>query len=197
MPRSNSVHCKRQNDNEKMNVTIQSPKRNFRSLACCFAVLLLIAPTQDASTQDTPALTGSTLGTNLRNAAGATLTQLNVLLGASDNFRRRAGSANYNQDQFRHDFGHVQSQFQTLRTQFNWVAELALQLGRARANNAVAELDAGLEIIGEPLGFLHEQFTAGTLDRTTIVRTVGVFQKALGEWEREFRKNTSRLQLAF
>ena len=134
-------------------------------------MLLLIAPRQDASPQNPPALTGSTAGANLRHAAAATQTQLDVLLVASDYWRRRAGSANYNQDQFRQDFNNVQSQYQALRTQFNWLAELALQLGRARANNAVAELDAGLNIIVELFVFLQEQDAAGALDRATVVRT--------------------------
>ena len=159
--------------------------------------LSLIAPLQNASTQNPPALTGSTAGTNLRNAAAATQTQLNVLLVASDNWQRRAGSANYNQDQFHQDFNNVQAQFQALRTQFNWLAELALQLGRARANNAVAELDAGLNIIAELFVFLQEQDAAGALDRATVVRTARAFHQAIQEWDREFRKSSSRLQLAF
>ncbi|MCI0748010.1 MAG: hypothetical protein L0Y58_21595 [Verrucomicrobia subdivision 3 bacterium] len=158
----------------------------------------LVVPPPDARTQfpSPPALTGSTLGTNLRNAAAATHTQATVLRTALDNWSRRANSGTYTGDDFQRDFVNVQSQFQALRNQFDWLGQLALQLGRPRADNAVAELDAGLNIIAELFIFLDQQFAAGTLDRATILRTARVFQKAVQEWERELRKNTSRLGLA-
>jgi hypothetical protein len=144
-----------------------------------------------------PALTGSTLGQNLRNAAAATHSQAAAAQSAAGNWQGRAGSAGYTDAQFQQDFMNIQLQFQQLRNQFNWLGELALQLGRARADNAVAELDAGLNIITELFIFLDEHFVAGTLDHATVARTAGVFQQAVREWDNELRKGSSRLGLAW
>ena len=91
----------------------------------------------------------------------------------------------------------MRMQFQNLRTQFNWAGSLALQLGRPQANNAVAELDAGLNVIAELFTFLQSQYNAGTLDRNTIVRTARAFEEAMREWERQLRKSTARLGLVW
>jgi len=45
--------------------------------------------------------------------------------------------------------------------------------------------------------FLEGQFNAGTLDRNTIVRTCRAFEDAMREWERELRKNSSRMGLVW
>jgi hypothetical protein len=157
-------------------------------------------PRPDAWTQypgvPPAALTGSTLGESLRHAAAATHTQAAALDAATDNWCRRAESANYAASHFQQDFANIQSHFQQLRTQFNWLGQLALQLGRPRADNAVAELDAGLNIIAELFVFLESQNSAGTLNRATVLRTARVFQNAIKEWENELRKSSSRLGLA-
>jgi len=140
-----------------------------------------------------PALTGPTLGASLRNAAAATLAQAENVRRMADDWARRASSGGYNGDQFQRDFGTLHFQFQMLRDQFNGLGSLALQLGNPRADNAVAELDAGLNIIAELSDFLAGQFQAGSLDRQTITRTCTAFADAMGEWQRELRKNSSRL----
>ena len=142
-----------------------------------------------------PPLAGSTIGASLRNAATATYNQLAALRITVDNWSRRANAGIYTDAYFRQDYANTQSQFVALRTQFNYLAEFALQLGRPRADNAVAELDAGLNIIVELFVFLEEQYNAGTLDRLTVVRTTQVFQKAIREWEHELRRNGSRMGL--
>jgi hypothetical protein len=166
-----------------------------------FLFLALLAPRPNAWTQypgvPPPALSGSTPGANLRNAAAAVQAQLNALRTATVNWCLRADSGAYNADYFQQDFFNIQSQFQGLRAQFNWLGQLVLQLGRPRADNAVAELDAGLNIIAELLTFLDEQSAAGSLDRVTIARTARVFRDAMREWEREFRKNSSRIGTAW
>jgi hypothetical protein len=144
-----------------------------------------------------PAATGSTLGANLRNAAAATQTQATVVRRAVDDWGRRAGSAAYGGGTFQQDLFNTQLQFQKLRDQFLWLAHLASQLGNPRANNAVAELDAGLNIIAELFVLLQNQAAAGTLDRATVKRTCRAFEDALREWERELRRNTSRLGLVW
>jgi hypothetical protein len=138
----------------------------------------------------------SPLGNNLRSAATATRNQADIVTKSADNWSRRASSAGYNVNQFQQDFGNIQMQFQGLREQFNWVASLSRQLGRTRADNAAAELDAGLSIIAELMTFLQNEFNAGTLDRNTIVRTARAFEDAMRVWSREFAKCSSRLGVA-
>ena len=140
-----------------------------------------------------PAPVGSTLGTNLRNAAAATQTQAAMVRKGASDWGRRANSGTYGVGQLQQDYQSLQYQFQLLREQFNWLGSLALQVGRPRANNAVAELDAGLNIIGELFTFLSNQFDAGTLDRQTIIRTCRAFEDTMREWERELKKNSSRM----
>jgi hypothetical protein len=149
--------------------------------------------TQYPWTPPPAALTGPTLGASLRNAAAATLAQAENVTRMADDWARRANSGSYNIDQFQRDFATLQTQFQMLRNQFNGLGSLAFQLGNPRANNAVAELDAGLNIIAELSDFLASQFNAGSLDRQTITRTCSAFADAMGEWQRELRKNSSRL----
>ena len=167
---------------------------------CC---LLFFGMTPGAWTQypltpaPSAALTGPTLGASMRNAAAATLAQAENVRRMADDWGRRANSGSYNVDQFQRDFGTLQIQSQMLRDQFNGLASLALQSGSPRANNAVAELDAGLNIIAELSDFLVNQFNAGSLNRQTITRTCTAFAAAMGEWQQEFRKNSSRMDLVF
>lgn len=140
-----------------------------------------------------PAPTGPTPGANLRQAASATEAHVNIVRKSAADWGRRAAGAGYGDPQFQQDFATVQFQFQLLRQQFAWLASLAQQLGQPRANNAMAELDAGLNIIGELFTFLASQYQAGTLDRQTIVRTCRALDNALREWDRELDRNRSRL----
>jgi hypothetical protein len=148
-------------------------------------------------TAPAPALTGSSLGTDLRNAVAATQAQAVVVRRAANDWGRAANRSTYGPSLLQQDFATMQLHFQNLRTQFNWAGSLALQLGRPNANNAVAELDAGLNVIAELFTFLQGQWTAGTLDRNTIVRTARALEDAMREWERELRKDTSRLGLVW
>jgi len=173
-------------------------KRAFLGVTLVF--LFSITPggrTQYPMPPQPPALTGSTLGTNLRNAAAAVESQAGIVRKSANDWGRRANSASYDGAYFQQDLGTLQIQFQVLHEQFNWLGTLALQLGRPRANNSVAELGAGLNIIAELFTFLGNQFQAGTLDRQTIVRTCRAFEDAVREWERELKKNSSRLGLVY
>lgn len=165
-------------------------------------VLSLLAITPGARTQylgppQAPALVGPTLGASLRNAAAATQAQSGMVRKGANDWGRRASSGAYNAAQFQQDFATAQFQFRMLHEQFNGLASLALQLSRPNANNAVAELDAGLNIIAELFTFLENQFNAGTLDHQTIVRTCRALEDAVREWERELKKSSSRIGLVF
>jgi hypothetical protein len=184
-------------------VPFRSTRRGLH--ATLILVFLIVAPA--AQTQypgippgypvppQPPALSGPTFGANLRNAAHATQTQAAIVRRGAGDWARRANSAGYSAAQLQQDFANMQFQFQALREQFNLLGSLALQLGRPRANNAVAELDSGLNTIGELFTFLQSQYNAGTLDRRTIVRTCEAFADAMRVWEQELQKNTSRLGL--
>jgi len=106
---------------------------------------------------------------------------------------RRANSGAYRPEYFQQDYANLQWQFQSLRMQFNQMGSIALQLGRPRADNAVAELDAGLNVIAELFTFLEQQYQAGALDRATVARTCDVFQDAMREWERELKRSSARM----
>jgi hypothetical protein len=191
--------------NAALHFVSRREKRIFRRrrrplLATTVLFLLTMIPgarTQYPMTPQPPALTGSTLGTNLRNAVSAIETQAGIVRRSANDWGRRANSASYDGAYFQQDLGTLQIQFQMLREQFNWLGTLALQLGRPRANNSVAELGAGLNIIAELFTFLGNQFNAGTLDRQTIVRTCRAFEEAVREWERELKKNSSRLGVVY
>ena len=174
----------------------------FKSLSLSGALLAFFSLTPGALTQllgppQPPALVGPTLGASLRNAAAATQAQSAMVRKGANDWGRRASSGSYNAAQFQQDFATAQFQFRMLREQFNGLGSLALQLGRPNANNAVAELDAGLNIITELFTFLQNQFNAGTLDHQTIVRTCRALEDAMREWERELKKNSSRIGLVF
>jgi hypothetical protein len=140
-----------------------------------------------------PPLAGSTPGQSLRNAATLTLSQSAALRSFIENWRGRARAGIYTDANFRHDYATALGRLAALRTQFSYAAELAMQLGRPGADDAVADLDAGLGSILELFAFLQEQYNAGTLDRVSLLRTTAALQKALRVWEYELRRDGSRL----
>jgi hypothetical protein len=160
------------------------------------AILMVLSLSPGAWTQP-PAPTGSTLGSDLRNAAALTQSQSYLVRKTANEWGNRAKSGSYSPEFFQRDFATMQFQFQTLRNQFNLLGSLVQRLGHPPASNAAAELDAGLNIIAELFLFLGKQFNAGTLEQETIVRTCRTFEDALGEWERELRRNSARLELVW
>lgn len=194
---------------ESLSSSIQHRLPFPRSLRCLLskslfllAILAFVSMTPGARTQylgppQPPALVGPTVGASMRNAAAATQAQSALVQKGANDWGRRAASTAYNAANFQQDFQTLQFQFHLLREQFNGLGALALQLGRPRASNAVTELDAGLNIIAELFTFLGGQFNAGTLDRQTIVRTCRAFEDAIREWDRELRKNSSRIGLVW
>jgi len=71
-----------------------------------------------------------------------------------------------------------------------------LESKKPNASNALAELDAGLNIIEELLVFLDQQFNAGNLDHSTLVRTSGTLADVMGQWGQEFKRSSSRMGIA-
>ena len=141
-----------------------------------------------------PPFQGPTFGATLRNAAQATSVQARLTRQTAGDMGRRARSAGYQLQTFWTDYQNLQFQFQGLRATFNVLGELVLQLQNPRAANAVAELDAGLNIIAEAFTPIQQEIQAGMLNRDTVVRTCRVLDQVLGEWDRELKRNSSRLQ---
>ena len=141
-------------------------------------------------------LVGPTLAASLRNAALATRDQAVAVQNTANNWARRANSAHYRAENLEADIRTMYLQYHGLRERFNWMGSLALEANRPHANNALAELDAGLNIIEELLVFLNQQFTAGNLDRTTFVRTCGTLADVVRQWDQEFKKSSSRMGIA-
>ena len=129
----------------------------------------------------------------LKNAIDSTRDQALLVRSMADEWASRANSGSYRSEHLAGDLSAMQLQFQTLRERFNYMGSLALQTGRPQAQNAVAELDAGLNIIAELFTFLDEHIRAGTLDRTTLVRTCRAFEDVMREWALELRKTRTRL----
>jgi hypothetical protein len=142
-------------------------------------------------------VTGSTPGSNLRNTLAGTQTQSGIVRRGAYDWSRRANWATYRPENFQQDLINMQVQFQGLREQFNGFAAVVQSLGRPAAYNAIAELDAGLNVIAELFPFLQNQFNSGTLDRQTIVRTCRALESAVREWEAELRRSTSRMGMVF
>jgi hypothetical protein len=141
-----------------------------------------------------PPFQGATFGATLRNAAQATSVQARLTRQTAVDMGRRARSAGYQLQTFWTDYQNLQFQFQGLRATFNVLGELVLQLQNPRAANAVAELDAGLNIIAEAFTPIQQEIQAGMVNRDTVVRTCRVLDQVLTEWDRELKKNSPRLQ---
>ena len=138
-------------------------------------------------------LVGPTPMASLRNAAAATRDQAAMTRQSANAWVRSANSTGYRVDLLESDLHTMHLQLLALRERFDWMGFLALQVNRPNAANALAELDAGINLIGELLVFLDQQLAAGTLDRATLVRTCRAFENAMREWELGLRRCNSRL----
>ena len=180
-----------------MKITIH--RRRTRSFWFATAVLaFFFIATSSVWTQMAPSgvLVGPTLSASLRNAAVATKDQAVAVQATANNWARRANSAYYRVENFQPDIRTMYLQFRTLRERFNWMGGLALESKKPNASNALAELDAGLNIIEELLVFLDQQFNAGNLDHSTLVRTSGTLADVMGQWGQEFKRSSSRMGIA-
>jgi hypothetical protein len=140
-----------------------------------------------------PFVQGPTLIDTVRNAAQATSDQARIAAQTATEMGRRARSAGYQSQNFAADYPNLQLQFQNLRATFNLLAGIVPQLQSARAANAAAELDAGLNIIAEAFTPVEQEWAAGNLDRRTIVQMCEILNEAILEWQKELKKNSRRL----
>jgi hypothetical protein len=165
----------------------------LRATAAVLLTLLL-----ECSAQAPPGVPfGNNALTSLRYAAAATADQAVMAQKSADSWSRAARSSHYRADQFPIDFRTLELQLITLRERFNWMATIVLELKRPYARNALAELDAGLNLIGEPLVFLDQQFRAGVLDQATLIRTCGTLEVIIREWELELKRRGARMGVPF
>jgi len=175
---------------------LKSAGTQLMVLAICLLFAASLAPAQFAGSAigSPPSfVTGPTLGDTLRNAVQATSDQARLTAQTAAEMGRRAQSSSYLTQNFSTDYQNLQLQFLNLRNVFNQVAGLAVQLQSARAANAAAELDAGLNIIAEVFAPVQQQWPAGNLDRGSIVRMCQVLDEAMVEWQKELKKDSRRL----
>jgi hypothetical protein len=140
-----------------------------------------------------PFLQGPDLASTLRNGAQAASDQSRRTAQTANDLSRRARSPGYLMQNLWNDFQNLEYQFQNLRGTFRALGELALQLQTPRAANAVAELDAGLNIISEAFTPVRQELQAGMANRDTVVRMGQVMNEALLEWQKELKKCSARL----
>ena len=175
----------------------RSTARVFRTAITAAVIAVVLAGQVEGQFPPPGVATASSPELSLRYAAKATREQVVAVRNSAGAWARFASSRNYRADQFQSDFHTMQLQLSALAERFNWMAGLAIQSGRPRAQNAVAELGAGLNLIGELLYFLEQQYAAGLLDQATIVCTCRAFESAAREWEIEFKKSSARMGIIY
>lgn len=142
-----------------------------------------------------PTLSGATLGDNIRNTVRSTSAAADAVRRSTRDWQNRVSYMGYQGSYYQQDYANLWFQFQNLRSQFNVLAALANQVGKAGASNAAAELDNGLNIISELFTYLQNQSAAGALDRATVARVCRAMDQALGEWQGELNRCSSRMNL--
>jgi hypothetical protein len=140
-----------------------------------------------------PFLQGPTLEATLRNGVQTASDQARLTAQAATEMGRRSRGVAYQLQNLWNDYQLLEMQFQNLRTTFSAVAGLAAQLQSARALNAAAELEAGLNILSEAFAPVQQELQAGTLNRDTVQRMCQVLNEALLEWQKELKRCSSRL----
>ena len=140
-----------------------------------------------------PFLQGPDLAATLRNGAQMASDQSRVTAQFAKEMSRRARSAAYEMQNFLADYQNLDYQFQHLRSTFNALQQLALQLQSPRAANAAAELEAGLNIISEAFIPMQQEIQAGAFNPDTVQRMCQALNEALLEWQKELKKCSSRL----
>jgi len=140
-----------------------------------------------------PFLQGPTLADTLRNGAQMASDQSRITAQFAQEMSQRARRPGYQMQNFVADYQNLDYQFQNLRSTFNALVQLALQLQSSRAANAAAELEAGLNIISEGFIPMQQEMQAGTFSRDPVQRMCGALNEALLEWQKELKRCSSRL----
>jgi len=140
-----------------------------------------------------PFLQGPTLEATLRNGVQASINQARLTAQTAKEMESRAKGVGYQRQNLWTDYQNLEMHFQNLRITFRAVAKVALQLRNARAANAAAELEAGLDIISEAFDPVQRELQAGTVNPDTVVRMCQVLDEALLEWQKELKRCSSRL----
>jgi hypothetical protein len=140
-----------------------------------------------------PFLQGPDLGSTLRNGAQMASDQSRFTAQFAKDMGQRARSPGYLMQNLVNDYQNLLFQFQNLQNTFRALAGVASQLQSARAANAAAELEAGLNIISEAFGPVQQEMQAGSDDRDTVIRMCSVLNEALLEWQKELKRCSSRL----
>lgn len=194
---------------ERRGASLAAAVKNFGRRRCPVAVLgivwialgLAVAP-RPATAQlvapwnaapPLPFLQGPDLASTLRNGVQMASDLSRFTAQTATDVGRRARSPGYLMQNLAADYQNLLFQFQNLQNTFRAVAGVARQLQSARAANAAAELEAGLNIISEAFGPVQQELQAGKGNRDTVVRMCQVLNEALLEWQKELKKCSSRL----
>jgi hypothetical protein len=139
---------------------------------------------------------GPTVSATVRNGIEAASDQARLTAKTASDMGARARSTGYQLQNLEADYHNLQLQFQNLRAVMQALTGVASQGQSARAANAAAELEAGLNIIAEAFGPVQQEIQARTVNRDTVVRMCQVLSEALKEWNKELQSDNSRLGTA-
>jgi hypothetical protein len=140
-----------------------------------------------------PFVQGPTTAATIRNAVQAASDQARLTAKTAADMGARARGVEYRMQNFEADYHNLQVQFHSLSSIMNALVGSVGQGNSPRAENAVAELAAGLNIIAEAFVPVEREFRAEHMNRETIVAMCQVLDESLREWDKELRKNSTRL----
>ncbi len=87
------------------------------------------------------------------------------------------------------------NQYQLLCDQFAVLKSTLSPEQEARSGDKIADLDEGLDIIGQAFGPVEVQINAGQSSQYAVTRMCRVVDEAVGVWEQELARLAARLNL--
>jgi hypothetical protein len=154
-------------------------------IRACLAGMIILSPL--LSFAQWPFAPGPVTPQAQRNALGALRSQIKFF----QNTTRTApnyGPAGYD---------NVLSQFEALRGAYNAFKQTLNPSQLQKGANALAELDAGLDIINEAFTNYQNDVAAGREARTALREMCEVLRAAVQVWAQELDKTCSRLRVGF
>ena len=94
-------------------------------------------------------------------------------------------------------YDNVLSQFEALRGSYHGLKQTLNPSQLQKGANALAELDAGLDIINEAFTNYQNDVAAGREGRTALRDMCEVLREAVQVWAQELEKTSSRLRVGF
>ncbi len=160
-------------------------KRWFRSAALALVTVLLGCAAVPALAQAPFVVPNAP--TAQRNALNAVRAQINWLQNATRT------ASNYGQQ----GYGNVWGTFQGLRQAYQGFKSTLTPQQLAAGANALAELEAGLDILQEAFANCQEDVAAGHAMGAALNNMCRVLRQGTDLWWRELSKTSSRLRVGF